>query len=220
MIRVVVVDDQQLMRSGLVALLERDAEITVVGQAGDGAAGVAAVRAERPEVVLMDIRMPGVDGIEATRRIVADEQLRDTRVVMLTTFDTDEHIFAAIQAGAAGFLLKDTDPDDLRAAVRTVANGDALLSPSVTRRVLSQFAADRRTTDPTRLASLTTRERELLAEIAAGRSNTEIATRLYLTAATTRTYVSRLLTKLNARDRAQLVHIAYESGLTTPGTNP
>ncbi|TDC14965.1 response regulator, partial [Kribbella albertanoniae] len=213
MIRVVIVDDQQLMRSGLAALLDRDERITVVGQAADGAAGVSLVLAERPDVVLLDIRMPGVDGIEAARRIVADERLRDTRVVMLTTFDTDDHIFDAIQAGAAGFLLKDTDPDELRAAVHTVAAGDSLLSPSVTRRVLERFANDRRTPpDSSRLAPLTDRERELLTEIAAGRSNAEIAARLYLTHATTRTYVSRLLTKLNARDRAQLVHIAYESG--------
>ncbi len=221
MIRVVIVDDQQLMRSGLAALLDRDEGITVVGQAADGAAGVSLVLAERPDVVLLDIRMPGVDGIEAARRIVADERLRDTRVVMLTTFDTDDHIFDAIQAGAAGFLLKDTDPDELRAAVHTVAAGDSLLSPSVTRRVLERFTNDRRTPpDPSRLAPLTDRERELLTEIAAGRSNAEIAARLYLTHATTRTYVSRLLTKLDARDRAQLVHIAYESGLTTPGDPP
>ncbi len=217
MIRVALVDDQHLMRAGLAALLDRADDITVVGEAEDGAAGVALVRAERPDVVLMDIRMPGVDGIEATRRIVTDEQLRGTRVVVLTTFDTDEHIFDAIRAGAAGFLLKNTQPAELRDAVRTVAAGEALLSPSVTRRVMAAVAAGRRTVDESRLTRLTERERELLAEVGAGRSNDEIAGRLFLSPATTRTYVSRLLTKLDARDRAQLVHIAYETGLVRPG---
>jgi DNA-binding NarL/FixJ family response regulator len=216
-IRVALVDDQHLMRAGLAALLDRADDITVVGEAEDGAAGVALVRAERPDVVLMDIRMPGVDGIEATRRIVTDEQLRGTRVVVLTTFDTDEHIFDAIRAGAAGFLLKNTQPAELRDAVRTVAAGEALLSPSVTRRVMAAVAAGRRTVDESRLTRLTERERELLAEVGAGRSNDEIAGRLFLSPATTRTYVSRLLTKLDARDRAQLVHIAYETGLVRPG---
>jgi DNA-binding NarL/FixJ family response regulator len=216
-IRVVLVDDQHLMRAGLAALLDRAEDITVAGEAEDGAAGVALARAEKPDVVLMDIRMPGVDGIEATRRIVTDDRLRDTKVIVLTTFDTDEHIFDAIRAGAAGFLLKNTEPDALRTAVRTVAAGEALLSPSVTRRVLTTLASGHRPTDPTRLAPLTERERELLAEIGAGRSNDEIATRLFLSPATARTYVSRLLTKLDARDRAQLVHIAYETGLVRPG---
>ncbi|NKQ53964.1 response regulator transcription factor [Amycolatopsis sp. K13G38] len=216
MIRVVIVDDQQLMRAGLGALLERAEDITLAGEAADGAAGVALALARRPDVVLMDIRMPGVDGIEATRRIVADERLRGTKVVVLTTFDTDEHIFDAIRVGASGFLLKNTEPGELRAAVRTVAGGEALLSPSVTRRVMAAVAA-RRPVDESRLARLTARERELLAEIAAGRSNDEIAGRLFLSPATARTYVSRLLTKLDARDRAQLVHIAYEAGLVTPG---
>ncbi|WP_027942207.1 response regulator [Amycolatopsis taiwanensis] len=217
MLRVVLVDDQQLMRAGLSALLERAEDITVVGEAGDGAAGVALAVAERPDVVLMDIRMPGVDGIEATRRIVADQRLRGTRVVVLTTFDTDEHIFDAIRAGASGFLLKNTEPGELRAAVRTVAGGEALLSPSVTRRVMAALATSPQPPDPGRLDRLTERERELLAEIAAGRSNDEIAERLFLSPATARTYVSRLLTKLDARDRAQLVHIAYETGLVRPG---
>jgi DNA-binding NarL/FixJ family response regulator len=216
-IRVVLVDDQHLMRAGLSALLERAEDITVVGEAADGAEGLAVVVRERPDVVLMDIRMPGVDGVEATRRIVADERLRAVRVVVLTTFDTDEHIFEAIRAGAAGFLLKNTLPDDLRAAMRTVAGGEALLSPSVTRRVLAAVADTRRPVDPSRLSRLTERERALLVEIAAGRSNGEIARRLFISPATARTYVSRLLTKLDARDRAQLVHIAYETGLTRPG---
>jgi DNA-binding NarL/FixJ family response regulator len=216
-IRVALVDDQHLMRAGLSALLERAEDITVVGEAADGAAAFALALAERPDVVLMDIRMPGVDGIEATRRIVADERLRDVRVVVLTTFDTDEHIFDAIRVGAAGFLLKNTKPDELRAAVRTVAGGEALLSPSVTRRVMAAVADGYRPTDPERLDRLTERERELLTEIANGRSNDEIAGRLFISPATARTYVSRLLTKLDARDRAQLVHIAYESGLVHPG---
>lgn len=217
MLRVVLVDDQQLMRAGLSALLERAEDITVVGEAGDGAAGVALAVAERPDVVLMDIRMPGVDGIEATRRIVADQRLRGTGVVVLTTFDTDEYIFDAIRAGASGFLLKNAEPDELRAAVRTVAGGEALLSPSVTRRVMAALATSPQPPDRALLDRLTERERELLTEIAAGRSNNEISERLFLSPATTRTYVSRLLTKLDARDRAQLVHIAYETGLVRPG---
>ncbi|WP_435120782.1 response regulator [Amycolatopsis thermoflava] len=216
MIRVALADDQHLMRAGLSALLARADDITVVGEAADGAEAVTLALTAQPDVVLMDIRMPGVDGIEATRRIVADPRLRAVRVVVLTTFDTDEHILDAIRAGASGFLLKNTEPDDLRAAVRTVAAGDALLSPSVTRRVMAAVAHGHRT-DPARLARLTERERELLAEVAAGRSNDEIAGRLFLSPATTRTYVSRLLSKLDARDRAQLVHIAYESGLVRPG---
>ncbi|MEV0201051.1 response regulator transcription factor [Nonomuraea sp. NPDC050691] len=220
MIRVALVDDQELMRAGLRALLERADDITVAGEAPDGAAGYALAVAERPDVVLMDIRMPGLDGIEATRRIVADARLRDVRVVVLTTFDTDEHLFDAIRAGASGFLLKNTAPDELRAAVRTVAAGDALLSPAVTRRVLAAVAVRHRPAGERLLAGLTGRERELLAEIAAGRSNAEISARLFLSPATTRTYVSRLLTKLDARDRAQLVHIAYESGLVRAGEDP
>ncbi|MEQ4725690.1 response regulator transcription factor [Nonomuraea sp. B19D2] len=217
MIRVALVDDQELMRAGLRALLERAPDITVVGEAADGLAGYALAVAERPDVVLMDIRMPGVDGIQATRQIVADERLRDVHVVVLTTFDTDEYLFDAIRAGSSGFLLKNAAPDELRAAVRTVAGGEALLSPSVTRRVLAAVA-DRHPPPREQLpAALTERERELLAEIAAGRSNDEISRRLFLSPATTRTYVSRLLTKLGARDRAQLVHLAYESGLVEPG---
>ncbi|UQS22324.1 response regulator transcription factor [Amycolatopsis thermalba] len=216
MIRVALADDQHLMRAGLFALLARADDITVVGEAADGAEAVTLALTARPDVVLMDIRMPGVDGIEATRRIVADPRLRAVRVVVLTTFDTDEHILDAIRAGASGFLLKNTEPGDLRAAVRTVAGGEALLSPSVTRRVMAAVARGHRT-DPARLAHLTGRERELLAEVAAGRSNDEIAGRLFLSPATTRTYVSRLLSKLDARDRAQLVHIAYETGLVRPG---
>jgi DNA-binding NarL/FixJ family response regulator len=216
-IRVAVVDDQHLVRSGLRALLDRPDDITVVGEAADGDAALMLVRAERPDVVLMDVRMPGTDGIEATRRIVADERLRDVRVVVLTTFDTDENLFAAIRAGAAGFLLKDAAPDELRAAVRTVAAGDALLSPAVTRRVLDAVAAAPGTPAAPRVAGLTAREREVLAEVAAGLSNAEIGAELSISPATARTYVSRLLAKLDARDRAQLVMIAYEAGVARPG---
>ncbi|MER7335126.1 MULTISPECIES: response regulator transcription factor [unclassified Micromonospora] len=215
-LRVVLVDDQHLIRAGLRALLERDPDITVVAEAADGAAGLAAARAHRPHVVLMDVRMPGTDGIEATRRILADPGLADVQVVMLTTFDDDEYLFDAIRAGAAGFLLKDTAPDALRAAVRTVAGGDALLSPAVTRRVLAA-AARSPVPDATRLAGLTERERDVLAQVGAGRSNAEIGAALHLSPDTARTYVSRLLTKLHARDRSQLVVIAYESGLVRPG---
>ncbi|SCK28067.1 response regulator transcription factor [Streptomyces sp. WMMB 322] len=215
-VRVVLVDDQHLVRAGLGALLERAPDITVVGEAGDGSAGLDVVRAERPDIVLMDVRMPGTDGLEATRRILADPRLRDVRVVMLTTFDDDEYLFEAIRAGAAGFLLKDTAPDALREAVRIVAGGDALLSPAVTRRVLAA-AARSPVADPARLAGLTERERDVLAQVGAGRSNAEIGAVLHLSPDTARTYVSRLLTKLDARDRSQLVVLAYESGLVRPG---
>ena len=217
MIRVVLVDDQPLVREGLRALLDRAEDITVVGEAADAAAGVALVRRERPDVVLMDIRMPGGDGIEATRRIVADPGLRHVHVVVLTTFDTDEHLFDAVRAGAAGFLLKDTSPDDLRDAVRVVAGGDALLSPAVTRRVMHAAASRPAPRSADRLAALTPREREVLAEVGTGRSNAEIAERLVISAATARTHVGRLLAKLGARDRAQLVVIAYETGLVSTG---
>ncbi|MFE2756291.1 response regulator [Actinosynnema sp. NPDC059335] len=217
MIRVVLVDDQPLVREGLRALLDRAEDITVVGAAADASAGVALVRRERPDVVLMDIRMPGGDGIEATRRIVADPGLRHVHVVVLTTFDTDEHLLDAVRAGAAGFLLKDTSPDDLRAAVRVVAGGDALLSPAVTRRVMRAAAAGPAPRAADRLAALTPREREVLAEVGTGRSNAEIAERLVISTATARTHVGRLLAKLGARDRAQLVVLAYETGLVSAG---
>ena len=216
-LRVVLVDDQQLVRAGLRALLERAPDITVVGEAADGASGLAVVRTERPDIVLMDVRMPGTDGLAATRHILADPALANVRVVMLTTFDDDEYLFEAIRAGAAGFLLKDTAPDDLRDAVRIVAGGDALLSPAVTRRVLAAAARSPTVEDPGRLAELTPRERDVLAQVGTGRSNAEIGTALHLSPDTARTYVSRLLTKLNARDRAQLVVIAYETGLVRTG---
>ena len=216
MISVVLVDDQELVRAGLRALLERADDIDVVGESGSGSGGVALVGAVHPDVVLMDIRMPGTDGIAATRAIVEDESLAGTSVVVLTTFDTDGNILDAIRAGAAGFLLKDAGPDTLREAVRVVAAGEALLSPSVTRRVMRAAAASDRPS-PERLDVLTGREREILAEVGAARSNAEIATRLHISPATARTHVGRLLSKLGARDRAQLVVIAYEAGLIRPG---
>ncbi len=214
MIRVVLVDDQHLVRAGLRALLERADDIEVVGEAGDGAAGVDLVRSTRPDVVLMDVRMPGLDGLEATRAIVDDPTLTGTRVVVLTTFDLDEYVLEAVRIGASGFLLKDCDADELRHAVRVVRAGEALLSPRITRTVLEALAAAPiRTVDRERLAVLTDREREVLAEVGAGRSNDEIAQALHMSAATARTHVGRILTKLHARDRTQLVVIAYETGL-------
>lgn len=218
MISVVLVDDQELVRTGLRLLLERDSDINVVGEADDGRRGVRLVQRTRPDVVLMDIRMPEMDGIEATRQIVADTALNGTKVVVLTTFDEDEDIQEAIRAGAAGYLLKDISPEELRRAVRIVAGGEALLSPSITRRVLQQLAASPSdSTHPELLAGLTEREREILRHVGLGESNDEIADNLSISPATARTYVSRLLAKLDARDRSQLVIIAYESGLITPG---
>lgn len=217
MIRVVLVDDQELVRAGLRMLLERSDDLCVVGEAVDGEDAMVAVRRERPDVVLMDIRMPGMDGVDATRRIVSDPQLADVHVIVLTTFDTDEHVFDAVRAGAAGFLLKDTSPDELRRAVRVVAAGDAMLSPAVTRRVMSSAVSGRANVDAGRLTGLTQREREVLEEVGRGHSNQEIAELLFISPATARTHVSRLLGKLGARDRAQLVVMAYETGLVVPG---
>ncbi|MEU8819292.1 response regulator transcription factor [Actinoplanes sp. NPDC048796] len=216
-VRVLLADDQELVRAGLRALIERDPELSVVGEAADGAEAVALAAAERPDVVLMDLRMPRVDGIEATRRIVADPALAAVRVVALTTYGTDEHVFAAIRAGAAGFLLKDCGPEELRRAVRVVAAGEALLSPTVTQRVMdAAVGAGPAGVDTTPLAALTDRERDVLVEVAHGRANNEIAESLHLSQATVRTYVSRLLTKLAVRDRAQLVVVAYRTGLVRP----
>ena len=218
MIRIVLVDDQELVRTGLRALAERDGDITVVGEAGTGRAGLSRVRELRPGVVLMDVRMPELDGLQATRQIVADPKLDGVRVLVLTTFDEDEHVFEAIRAGAAGYLLKDVSPTDLRQAIRTVAAGGSLLSPSVTRTVMRSLADRLRTTvDDTPLRELTEREREVLALVGRGLSNEEIARELFLSPATARTYVSRLLAKLGARDRARLVVLAYETGLVVPG---
>jgi DNA-binding NarL/FixJ family response regulator len=214
MISVAIVDDQQLVRAGLRALLDRADDMTIVGEAADGDQALTLCRETNPDVVLMDIRMPGLDGIEATRQITGDGALAGTHVVMLTTFDTDENVFDAIRAGAAGFLLKDTHPDELRRAVRVVASGEALLSPAVTRRVMDAAARTAAPApDAALLGRLTDREREVLTRISQGLSNDDIAATLHITPATTRTYVSRLLAKLDARDRSQLVAIAYRAGL-------
>jgi DNA-binding NarL/FixJ family response regulator len=218
MIRVVLADDQVLVRAGFRALLDAQDDIEVVGEAGDGEQAVRLATELTPDVVLMDIRMPGTDGLAATRRISADGQLADVRVVILTTFELDEYVFEAIRSGASGFLVKDTEPDELVQAVRVVAGGDALLSPGVTRRLIGEFAARAKAPHDTGgLDELTDREQEVLALVADGLSNTEIAKRLYLSPATAKTHVSRAMIKLRARDRAQLVVIAYESGLVRPG---
>ncbi|MCB0190295.1 MAG: response regulator transcription factor [Caldilineaceae bacterium] len=218
MISVVLVDDQPLVRAGLRTLLENDPEITVLDEADNGRRGVWAVQQHRPDVVLMDIRMPEMDGLAATRQIVSDPALQATKVVVLTTFDEDEQIEEAIRAGAAGYLLKDLSPDELRRAVHVVAGGEALLAPAITRRVMQKLAAHTAgRTNPALLADLTEREQEVLRHIGLGESNEELAVSLTISPATARTYVSRLLSKLNARDRSQLVIIAYESGRVTPG---
>lgn len=221
MIRVALADDQVLVRSGFRVLIDAEDGIDVVGEAADGAEAVAVAVRERPDVVLMDIRMPNVDGIEATRRIAADARTAATRVLVLTTFDLDEYVFQALRAGASGFLLKDTHPDQLLAAIRVVAAGEALLSPKVTRTVIAEFAnrpEPAAKVDEGVLAFLTDREREVLTLIGQGLSNAEIAEALIIGAATTKTHVSHVLAKLNARDRAQLVVTAYETGLVTPGS--
>jgi DNA-binding NarL/FixJ family response regulator len=217
-IRVALADDQALVRAGFKALLDAQDDIQVVGEADDGDQAVAVARRERPDVVLMDIRMPGTDGLAATRSIVGDDRLADVRIVMLTTFELDEYVFEAIRSGASGFLVKDTEPVELLRAVRAVARGDALLSPGVTRRLIGAFATQTR--EPVRtpaLDSLTEREREVMGLVAEGLSNDEIAERLYVSPMTAKTHVSRAMTKLGARDRAQLVVFAYESGLVRPG---
>lgn len=220
MIRVVVADDQHLVRAGFQVLIDSAEDCEVVGEADDGLQAVDLALEHRPDVVLMDIRMPKLDGIEATRRIVADERTEGTRVLVLTTFNLDEYVFEALRAGASGFLLKDTRPDVLLDAVRLVAEGDALLSPQVTRQVIAEFAArpgPSVTGGADLLDALTEREREVLTQVGRGLSNTEIAEALFVSPATAKTHVSRVMTKLAARDRAQLVVLAYESGLVTPG---
>ncbi|WP_327685457.1 response regulator transcription factor [Streptomyces sp. NBC_00467] len=218
MIRVLLADDQLLVRAGFRALLDAQQDIEVAGEAADGEEAVRLVRELAPDVVLMDIRMPLLDGLAATRRITGDERLHDVKVVMLTTFELDEYVFEAIRAGASGFLVKDTEPDELLRAVRAVVAGDALLSPGVTRRLIAEFAA--RSKEPKSaegLGELTEREREVMALVGIGLSNEEIARRLVVSPLTAKTHVSRTMVKLGARDRAQLVVLAYESGLVRPG---
>ena len=218
MIRVLLVDDQALVRAGFRALLDATDGLEVVGEAGDGAQAVDLCRALRPDVVLMDIRMPVEDGLSATQRIAADPELVATRILVLTTFSLDEYVFAALRAGASGFLLKDCEPAELLRAVRVVAAGDALLSPSVTRRLVEEYAARARTPAPPKaLDRLTDREREVVALAGTGLSNDEIAERLVVSPTTAKTHVSRAMVKLGVRDRAQLVVLAYESGLVRPG---
>ncbi|MFP8962974.1 response regulator [Streptomyces nanhaiensis] len=217
-VRVILADDQTLVRAGFRSILADEDGIEVVGEAGDGLRAVELTRVLRPDVVLMDIRMPGLDGLEAARRIAADERLPDTRVVILTTFDVDDYVYGALRAGASGFLLKDTEPMELLHAVRVVARGDALIAPAVTRRLIAEFAGRARRPDPSpRLRGLTGREREVMTLVGEGLSNDEIARRLVLSPATAKTHVSRIMTKLGVRDRAQLVILAYESGMITPG---
>ena len=218
MIRVLLADDQALVRAGFAALLDAQEGIEVVGQAADGADAVRLVRELNPDVVLMDIRMPGLDGLQATHQIAGDGRLAGVRVVILTTFELDEYVFEALRAGASGFLVKNTEPVELIHGVRAVASGDALLSPGVTRRLIAHFAEGARQPASTpQLDALTEREREVMALAAEGLSNDEIAERLVVSPATAKTHVSRAMVKLGARDRAQLVVIAYESGLVRPG---
>jgi DNA-binding NarL/FixJ family response regulator len=216
---VVVADDQALVRAGLRVLVDSAPDLTVVGEAADGEEAVSIAERTRPGVVLMDIRMPVMDGLEATRRITTSTVAGDVRIIIITTFDLDEYVYAALRAGASGFLLKDAPPEELLGAIRVVAAGEALLAPSVTRRLIEQFVS--RPEPPlgsrSALAGLTDREREVLSLVARGRSNAEIAQELLMSPATAKTHVSRLLTKLDARDRAQLVVIAYETGLAVPG---
>ena len=216
-IRLLIADDQALVRSGFAALLDAQDGIAVVGQADDGAQAVQLTRQLRPDVVLMDIRMPVLDGLAATREIARDPDLTDVKVVVLTTFELDEYVFEAMRCGATGFLVKHTEPADLVKAVRVVADGDALLSPGVTRRLVAEFASRAKPAPAAELTGLTDREREVMTLVAEGLTNAEIAERLFLSPATARTHVSRILLKLGARDRTQLVVLAYESGLVRPG---
>jgi DNA-binding NarL/FixJ family response regulator len=217
-IRVLLVDDQVLVRGGLRSLLDAEDDIEVVGEAGDGAEAIGLATELRPDVVLMDIRMPDVDGLEATRAISSDPELNDVRIVILTTFDLDEYVFEAIKVGAAGFLVKDTEPVELIRAVRTVAAGEGLLSPRATRRLVEEYATRAKPADLSpELDRLTDREREVMSHAAAGLSNGEIADLLVISPTTAKTHISRAMIKLGARDRAQLVVFAYETGLVRPG---
>ena len=216
---VLIADDQALVRAGLRMVLEAEPDLRVVGEAAHGVEALEAVRRTHPDVVLMDIRMPTVDGLEATRRMAADESLAGVKVLILTTFESDEYVYEALQAGASGFLVKDTEPEELLRAIRVVARGDALLSPGITRRLIADIAArgaSRPNAYPA-LAELTDREREIMALVAQGLSNDEIAGQLFLSPLTVKTHVSHAMLKLGARDRAQLVVIAYQSGLVAPG---
>jgi DNA-binding NarL/FixJ family response regulator len=222
MILVAVADDQPLIRAGLRAMFDHADDVNLVGEAGDGRAAVELARTYRPHVLLMDVRMPVMDGIEATRRITADPVTVGVRVVVLTTFDTDDYVYGALRAGASGFLLKDAPPEQVFAAVRVVAAGDALIDPAVTRRLIAEFARRPQTDRPRQappLTQLTDREREVLTLVGRGLSNAEIAARLVISHATAKTHVARILSKLRARDRAQLVVLAYESGLVHPGSD-
>jgi DNA-binding NarL/FixJ family response regulator len=221
-VSVLLADDQALVRAGFKVLLDVEEDVTVVGEAADGAEAVEQVRRHRPDVVLMDIRMPVLDGLEATRQIAATRGLEGVRVLILTTYDTDAYVFEALQAGASGFLLKDCGPAELLHAIRVVAAGEALLAPSVTRRLIAQFTAARAAHQASedRLAGLTQREREVLALVGRGLSNHEIAEQLVISKATARTHVSRVIGKLGARDRAQLVVIAYQTGLVSSSPPP
>jgi DNA-binding NarL/FixJ family response regulator len=218
-IGVVIADDQALLRGGFRVLIDSAPDMRVLGEAADGEAAVAITEEQEPDVVLMDIRMPGVDGIDATRRIKNDERTAKTKVLILTTFDLDEYVYAALRAGASGFMLKDTSPEELLAGIRVVAAGDALLSPSVTRRLIELYASRPAPVlaSPALLDQLTEREREVLVEVAHGLTNKEIGEKLHMSAATAKTHVGHLFSKLNARDRAQLVVIGYESGIVQPG---
>jgi DNA-binding NarL/FixJ family response regulator len=216
-IRVLLADDQTLIRAGFRALLEAEDDIEVVGEAADGRAAVDLAIGHRPDVALVDIEMPGVDGIEATRRIAADERLAGVHVVILTNYGIDEYVFDALRAGAAGFMVKDTEPADLLHGVRVAARGNALLSPGITRRLIREFVSRRPGTPGRELDALTNREREVTALVARGMSNDEIAAHMVISPTTAKTHVSRAMVKLGTRDRAQLVVLAYESGLVTPG---
>lgn len=217
MIRVMLVDDQRLVRAGFASILGDEEDFELVGEAGDGVDALELVRSKRPDVVLMDIRMPRMDGLEATERIGRDPKLDGVKVVILTTFDEDDYVYRALRAGASGFLVKDTDPDELIHAIRVVAAGEALISPKVTRRLIAEFAGRVARPEPSsKLGALTERETEVLKLVATGMSNDEIAGSLFLSPATAKTHVSRIMSKLSARDRAQLVVTAYESGLVRP----
>jgi DNA-binding NarL/FixJ family response regulator len=219
MIQVLIADDQALVRGGFRMILEAQPDIAVIGEAANGREAIEQTRLRKPDVVLMDVRMPGMDGIEATRQLLAGHATAPARILMLTTFDLDEYVYEAMKAGASGFILKNTPPDQLADAIRTIAAGEALLAPSVTRRLIEEFVSRPRTDSagPAEVAELTPREREVLTLIASGLSNSEIAARLVLSEATVRTHVNRILSKLALRDRTQAAVLAYETGLVRPG---